>query len=123
LKEGKHGSAVPDAVFAVKGTWQANLLFSHPCGSLDTVHGLQSGGCGDSSTEREFPSDKVYRRDNRGVVGVESISAQDLAFVGVHTILDVRRGLTVPACLGERRNKTGSGLLASVALLRGTIER
>jgi hypothetical protein len=33
---------------------------------------LTSGGCGDSSAEREFPSDKVYRRDNRGIVGVES---------------------------------------------------
>jgi hypothetical protein len=38
-----------------------------------------------------------------------------LGFFSVHTILDVRRGLTIPACLGERRNKTGSGLLASVA--------
>jgi hypothetical protein len=34
-----------------------------------------------SSTEREFPSDKVYRRDDCGVVGVESLSAEGLAFV------------------------------------------
>jgi hypothetical protein len=30
------------------------------------------GGCGDSSAEREFPLDKVCRRDDRGIVGVES---------------------------------------------------
>jgi hypothetical protein len=34
--------------------------------------GRPSRGCGDSSTEREFPSDKVYRRDDRGVIGIES---------------------------------------------------
>jgi len=28
--------------------------------------------CADSSTQREFPSDKVYRRDDRGLVGVET---------------------------------------------------
>jgi hypothetical protein len=39
------------------------------------VRGLPSGGCGDSSAEREFPSDKVYRRDDRGIVGVESFIA------------------------------------------------
>ena len=42
-------------------------------------------------------------------------SPHSLGFFSVHTILDVRRGLTVPACLGDRRNTTGSGLLASVA--------
>jgi hypothetical protein len=44
-------------------------------GALDTVRGLPSGGCGDSSAEREFPSDRVYRRDDRGIVWVESLSA------------------------------------------------
>ena len=44
------------------------------------VHGRLSGRCGDSSAEREFPSDKVYRRDHRGIVGVESFSLQGLAF-------------------------------------------
>ena len=34
-----------------------------------------SGGCGDLIVEREFPSDKVYRRDDRGIVGVESFLA------------------------------------------------
>jgi hypothetical protein len=34
---------------------------------------VPSGGCGDSSAEREFPSDNVYRRDDRGIVGVESL--------------------------------------------------
>jgi len=29
----------------------------------------------ESSAEREFPSDKVYRRDDRGIVGVESLIA------------------------------------------------
>jgi hypothetical protein len=44
-------------------------------GALDTVRGLPSGGCGDSGAEREFPSDRVYRRDDRGIVWVESLSA------------------------------------------------
>ena len=42
------------------------------------------GGCGDSIAEREFRSDKVYRRDDRGVVGVESLIAEGLAFVIIH---------------------------------------
>ena len=54
-------------------TLSPNLLAPNLCGALDTVHGLPSGGCGDSSTEREFPSDKVYRHDDRGIVGVESL--------------------------------------------------
>jgi len=37
--------------------------------------GLPSGGCGDSNTERKLPADKVYRRDDRGIVGVESFIA------------------------------------------------
>jgi hypothetical protein len=53
--------------------------------ALDTVHGLLSGGCGDLIAEREFPSDKVYRRDDRGVVGAESFGPQGLAFVAIHT--------------------------------------
>jgi hypothetical protein len=44
------------------------------------MHGLPSGGCGDSNAEREFPSDKVYRRDDRGIVRVESFGLQGLAF-------------------------------------------
>jgi hypothetical protein len=38
-----------------------------------------------SSAEREFPSDKVYRRDDRGIVGAESFGLQGLAFFGIHT--------------------------------------
>jgi hypothetical protein len=49
------------------------------------VHGLLSGGCGDSSAKRKFPSDKVYRRNDRGIVGVESLSLQRLAFFDIHT--------------------------------------
>ena len=64
---------------------------------MDAVHGRTSGGCGDSSTEREFPSDKVYRRDDRRVVGVESFSAEGLAFVVIHTLLDAPLSRTVPA--------------------------
>jgi len=33
--------------------------------------------CGDSSAGREFPSDKVHRRDDRGFVGVESLSPHE----------------------------------------------
>jgi hypothetical protein len=53
-------------------TLSPNLLCPNLCGALDTVHGLLSGGCGDLSAEREFPSDKVYRRDDCGIVGVEA---------------------------------------------------
>jgi hypothetical protein len=49
------------------------------------VRGLPSGGCGDSSAEGEFPSDKVYSRDDRGIVRVESFGLQGLAFFGIHT--------------------------------------
>jgi hypothetical protein len=51
----------------------------------------------DSSAEREFPSDKVYRRDNRGVIRVESFGLQCLAFVVMHT--RVGRGA---CCYGSR---------------------
>jgi hypothetical protein len=68
------------------------LLFRHLCGALDTVDGLLSGGCGDSSAEREFPSDKVYGRDDRGIVGVESFGPQGLAFVVIHTSVGRRVG-------------------------------
>ena len=34
------------------------------------------GGCGDLIAEREFPSAKVYRRDDRGIVRVESFGLQ-----------------------------------------------
>jgi len=44
-----------------------------------------------SNTEREFQLDKVYRRDDRGIVGVESFGFQDLAFVVIHIVLDALR--------------------------------
>jgi hypothetical protein len=52
------------------------------------VHGRHSGRCGGSTTEREFPSDNVYRRDDRGIVRVESLIPQGLAFFVIHTVLD-----------------------------------
>jgi hypothetical protein len=39
---------------------------------------------------------RFYRRDDRRIVGVESLGSHGLAFFGIHTVLDVRRGLTVP---------------------------
>jgi hypothetical protein len=66
------------------------------------VRGLLSGGCGDSSTEREFPSDRVYRRDDCGIVGVESLGPRCLAFVVIHTMLDARPVVAVPRwCMGD----------------------
>jgi hypothetical protein len=53
--------------------------------ALDTVHGLLSGGCGDLSAEREFPSDKVYRRDDRGIVGVETFGYCQSALIPGYT--------------------------------------
>jgi hypothetical protein len=72
------------------------------------VHGLLSGGCGDSSAEREFPSDKVYRRNDRGIVGVEPFGLQGLAFVIIHTILDapVCRAVAAFGSSGARCNQT-----------------
>ena len=43
--------------------------------------------------EREFPSDKVYRGDERGLVGVEALSPQCTSFYVIHTVLDVGPGL------------------------------
>jgi hypothetical protein len=75
------------------------LRYCNACGALDTVHGRPSRGCGHSSTEREFPSDKIYRRDDRGIVGVESFGPRGLAFFDIHTVLDARPGLKVPVDL------------------------
>jgi hypothetical protein len=88
------------------------------CG-LGTVHGRPSGRCGDSSTEREFPSHKVYRRDDRGIVGVESLTVQGLAFAVIHTMLDARPSLTVPRGLappshGLANRLWGLGQIASM---------
>jgi hypothetical protein len=68
-----------------------NLLSPNLCGDLDTVRGLPSGGCGDLTAEREFPSDKVYRREPRRVIGVEPFCLYGLGFFSVHSI--VRCGL------------------------------
>jgi hypothetical protein len=74
------------------------------------------GGCGHSNTEREFPSDKVYRSDDRGIVGVECLSPHRLGFFSVHTVLDVRRGLTVPVCPRTwLARATDRGSVASIA--------
>jgi hypothetical protein len=41
----------------------------------------------------ERASDKVYRRDDRGVIGVESLSPPGMAFFVIHTALDARSGV------------------------------
>jgi hypothetical protein len=64
--------------------------------NVHAVAWTQSRGCGDSCTEREFPPDKVYRRDDRGIVGVESFGLRCAAFVIIHTVLDVRSVARVP---------------------------
>jgi hypothetical protein len=69
------------------------------------VRGLPSGGCGDSSAEPEFPSDKVYRSDDRGVVGVKSFGPRCLAFVVVHT------------SVGRAALSCGSGLTAAAHIV------
>src|ERR1700761_4049725 len=51
------------------------------------LHGLLLGGSADSSTEREFPSDKIYRRNDRGIVGVESFSPQPFLFLPPYDLL------------------------------------
>jgi hypothetical protein len=73
-----------------------NLLFPNLCGALDMVHGLPSCGSGGLNTEREFPSDKVYRRDDRGIVGVESLGLQGLASSASTPSLDADYADPVP---------------------------
>jgi hypothetical protein len=63
----------------------------------------RQGGCGGSRAEREFPSDKVYRRNDRGIVGVESLGPQGLAFLST-PVLDVAPVATVP-----RTYRAGAG--------------
>jgi hypothetical protein len=77
-----------------RGRFSPNLLSPNLCGDVDMVHGLPSCGSGDLNTEREFPSDKVYRRDD---CGVESFGPQGLAFFVIHTVLDVPSCRAVPA--------------------------
>jgi hypothetical protein len=96
------------------------LRYCNACGPVDAVHGLPSGGSGDSSAEREFLSDKVYRRDGSGVVGVESLSPHTLGFF-IHTVLDVRRGLAVPR--GKARHpKRMTGRTRSVSALHRRLQ-
>ena len=61
--------------------------------------------CGELSTEREFPSDKVYRRDDRGVVGVESFNAEGPAFFVIHAVLDA---LNLPRARGSNGWRVGA---------------
>jgi hypothetical protein len=47
----------------------------------------------DQHRQRQFPSDKVYRSDDRGLVGVEALSPQCTSRYVIHTVLDVGPGL------------------------------
>jgi hypothetical protein len=104
------------------------------------VRGLPSGGCGDSSPERKFLSDKVYRRNDHGIVGVESFGLQCLGFFSVHNIFGREAwpdGSSRPSPMLAPRAWGGRFLPVSVTvetrqvadysrqlqLLRGTIER
>jgi hypothetical protein len=48
------------------------------------------------NTEREFPSDKSIAAMTAGSLGSSPFGLHSLGFFSVHTILDVRPGLTVP---------------------------
>src|ERR1700690_2158367 len=62
-----------------------------PTTGLETG-GLPSGGCGDSSAEREFPSDKVYGRDDLdcGVDRFVRFGVQDDVGVGGRSVCSLR---------------------------------
>jgi hypothetical protein len=49
-----------------------------------------------SNTEREFPSGKVYPRNDRGIVGVESPACRAWRSSSSTPVLDVRPVVTVP---------------------------
>jgi hypothetical protein len=80
------------------------------------VHGRHSGRCGGSTTEREFPSDDLYRRDDRGIVRVESLIPQGLAFFVIHTVLDAAPCRAVPMReVSGRRNAISMSQAVSAA--------
>ena len=68
-----------------------DLLLRCLCGGLDTCAGSCRAGAVISNTKRKFAPHKVYRRDDRGIVGVESFGLQGLAFVVIHIVLDALR--------------------------------
>jgi hypothetical protein len=76
------------------------------------MHGLLSGGCGDLSAERKFLSDKVYRRDDRGIVEVESFSLRGLAFVVIHNTV----GWAARSCGSGERSSGDSVSVTSAQL-------
>jgi hypothetical protein len=75
---------------------------------LCTNDGLETGrlpsrGCGDSSAERKFPSDKVYRRNDRAGSSGSSPSACSAWRSSSSTpVLDVRAVVTVPRSYTSR---------------------
>jgi hypothetical protein len=74
------------------------VVYAPPIGPRGAVCCTVLLRCGDSNTEREFPSDKVYRRNDRGIVGVDSLSLKGLAFIVIHTSVGrAARSCTVPA--------------------------
>jgi len=74
---------------------RSRLSGTRPIG-IGPVKKSMAVGCGDLIAEREFLSDKVYRRDYRGVLGVESLSAEGLAFVVIHTSVGSGVNLIAP---------------------------
>jgi hypothetical protein len=82
-----HTIRPPALLVAIRAGRVANAVRSCTGQSYESVAASSPARprCGDSITEREFPSDKVYRRDDRGIVGVESFSAEGLAFFVIHT--------------------------------------
>ena len=86
-------------------------------GGLETG-GLLSGGCGDSNAKREFPSDKVYRRVDRGIVRVEFRSPRALRSSSSKPVLDARPVVTLPSrhrwlAPGKRTGSCGRGFSVS----------
>jgi hypothetical protein len=66
--------------------------------------GLQSGGCGDLSAEREFPSDKVYRRDDCGVLAGAVVALAATQSHNPHA-LRTRQGRTLVRSPSNGRRK------------------
>jgi predicted component of type VI protein secretion system len=76
---------------------QLELRSTPPRRSVNTSSRRQKSSSAVAFGQRQFPPQQVYDGDDRGIVGVESLSPQGLAFVIMQAVLDVRPVVEVPS--------------------------